>query len=150
MPEGFDIDVYVVEDYGQIGRAYREVNEEKGDGTCISEMAGVAASAAYHHDDRKITISARPPTVKPLDESGPYSLIFIGANGEELVQYHVRRLSHAILRTRQLEQTPIGAVAERASIYSADGKLFWSRSFGQQQKKVMQVNAQRILLQLIE
>jgi hypothetical protein len=32
VPEGFDIDVYVVlEDYGQIGRAYREVDEEKGD-----------------------------------------------------------------------------------------------------------------------
>ena len=90
------------------------------------------------------------PTVKPVDESGPYSLVFSGANGEELAQYQVRRLSDAILRTRQLEQTPIGAVAERASIYSADGKLFWSRSFGQQQKKVMQVNAHRILLQLIK
>src|SRR5689334_20300497 len=32
VPEGFDVDVYVVlEDYGQIGRAYREVDEEKGD-----------------------------------------------------------------------------------------------------------------------
>jgi hypothetical protein len=32
VPEGFDIDVYVVlEDYGHIGRAYREVDEEKGD-----------------------------------------------------------------------------------------------------------------------
>ena len=32
VPEGFDIDVYVVlEDYGNIGRAYREVDEEKGD-----------------------------------------------------------------------------------------------------------------------
>jgi hypothetical protein len=97
----------------------------------------------------KIIVSARPPTVKPLDESGPYSLVFSGANGEELAQYHVRRLSDGILRTRQLD-TPIGAVAERASIYSADGKLFWSRSFGQQQKKVMQVNAQRILLRLIK
>ena len=87
--------------------------------------------------------------MKPVDESGPYSLVFSGANGEELAQYQVRRLSDAILRTMQLEQTPIGAVAERASIYSADGKLLWSRSLGQQQKKVMQVNAQRILLQLI-
>jgi hypothetical protein len=32
VPEGFDVDVYVVlEDYGKIGRAYREVYEEKGD-----------------------------------------------------------------------------------------------------------------------
>jgi hypothetical protein len=32
VPEGFDIEVYVVvEDYGNIGRAYREVDEEKGD-----------------------------------------------------------------------------------------------------------------------
>jgi hypothetical protein len=32
VPEGFDIDVYVVlEDFGKIGRAYREVDEEKGD-----------------------------------------------------------------------------------------------------------------------
>jgi hypothetical protein len=32
VPEGFDIDIYVVmEDYGNIGRAYREVDEEKGD-----------------------------------------------------------------------------------------------------------------------
>jgi hypothetical protein len=31
VPKGFDIDVYVVlEDYGQIGRAYREVDEETG------------------------------------------------------------------------------------------------------------------------
>jgi hypothetical protein len=97
-----------------------------------------------------VIVSARPPTVKPVDESGPCSLVFSGANGEELAQYQVRRLSDAILRTRQLEQTPIGAVAERASIYSADGKLLWSRSLGQQQKKVMQVNAQRILLQLIK
>jgi len=30
VPEGFDIDVYVVlEDYGKIGRAYREVDEER-------------------------------------------------------------------------------------------------------------------------
>jgi len=111
--------------------------------------AAFLMAAPYHHD-RKIIVSARPPTVKPLDESGPYSLVFSGANGEELAQYQVRRLSDAILRTRQLEQTPIGAVAERASIYSADRKLFWSRSFGQQQKKVMQVNAHRILLQLIK
>ena len=32
VPEGFDVDVYVVlEDYGPIGCAYREVPEEKGD-----------------------------------------------------------------------------------------------------------------------
>jgi hypothetical protein len=32
VPEGFDIDVYVVlEDFGEIGRAYREVDEENGD-----------------------------------------------------------------------------------------------------------------------
>src|SRR3954452_18047066 len=32
VPEGFDMDVYVVlEDFGEIGRAYREVDEEKGD-----------------------------------------------------------------------------------------------------------------------
>ena len=88
--------------------------------------------------------------MKPVDESGPYSLVFKGVNGEELAQYQVSRLSEAILRTKQLEQKPIGAVAERASIYSADGKLLWSRSIGQQQKNVMQVNAQRILLQLIK
>jgi hypothetical protein len=36
VPEGFDMDVYVVlEDYGQIGRAYREVDEEKGDGETL-------------------------------------------------------------------------------------------------------------------
>ena len=32
VPEGFEIDVYVVlEDYGKIGRAYCEVDEEKAD-----------------------------------------------------------------------------------------------------------------------
>jgi hypothetical protein len=32
VPEGFDTDVYVVlEDYGPIGRAYREIDEEKAD-----------------------------------------------------------------------------------------------------------------------
>jgi hypothetical protein len=97
-----------------------------------------------------VIVSAPSPTVKPVDESGPYLLVFSSVNGEELAQYQVRRLSDAILRTRQLEQTTIGAIAERASIYSADGKLLWSRSLGQQQKKVMQVNAQRILLQLIK
>jgi hypothetical protein len=32
VPEGFDTDVYVVlEDYPQIGRAYRETDEERAD-----------------------------------------------------------------------------------------------------------------------
>jgi hypothetical protein len=32
VPEGFDVDVYLrLEDYRPIGRAYREVDEEKGD-----------------------------------------------------------------------------------------------------------------------
>ncbi len=32
VPEGFDVDVYVVlDDFGSIGRAYREVDEEKAD-----------------------------------------------------------------------------------------------------------------------
>src|SRR5947209_19991885 len=32
VPEGFDVDVYVVlEDFGQLGRAYRETDEERAD-----------------------------------------------------------------------------------------------------------------------
>ena len=55
VPEGFDTDVYVVlEDFGQIGRAYREADEDRADReTLIRDLIG----GQYDHPVRIVAFN---------------------------------------------------------------------------------------------
>jgi hypothetical protein len=85
---------------------------------------------------------------EPISRS-PYSAKLLGWSDEELASSDFFRLVDAIRWLTDAEQN--GAIARRASIYSATGELVWARAFAaedDQRQRVMKYNALRILFQI--